>query len=462
MQITTTQEFLLVNNMNRSAKILWGEGLFLRPQHFQRQDLYHESRLVEFGRAAHPYLWGVRDVKFDTEAINAGVLRITSVTGILPDGEIVNAPDNDAPPEPVNLASIENIGNGVVFFLALPYLRDFGPNFSAQVSPGQAFRYHQCEEQAPDLYTNAIDSELTILKKSFRLLSEHDNREQYVSMPIARVRATSSGGYELDSAFVPPVLTIRSSPSIFLMARRLMEILQAKAQALYGYHREPSLNVVEFRSGDIASFWLLNTVNSAYASLQHLFHHPALHPERLFHELLKLAGQLLTFSKAYSLSDLPIYKHADPGPEFARLDHIIRELIETVISSRYFSIALTEVKPAFHLGRIDPEKLTKNASYYLSVAADMPPADLVETAPLRIKVGAPDDVERMVSSAMPGVRLMAAPQVPAAIPVRPGCYYFSVEPHGALYERMIASGSIMVYVPAGFKNLKLELFAVAQ
>ncbi len=449
--------------MNRSAKILWGEGLFLRPQHFQRQDLYHEARLIEFGHAVHPYLWGVRDLKFDTEAITAGILRITVLSGILPDGEFISAPDNDELPDSINLASIENIGNGVIFHVALPYLRDFGPNFSVQREPsGQAYRYYQHEQQAPDLYTNAIEFDLTILKKSLRLLSERDNREQYISMPVARVRATSSGTYELDTSFVPPVLTIRSNTSIYLTLRRLMEILAAKGQALYGYHREPSLNIVEFRSGDIASFWLLHTVNTAYASLQHLFHHPGLHPERLFHELLILAGQLLTFSKAYSLSDLPAYNHANPGPEFAKLDQIIRELLETVISSRYFSIALTEVKSAFHLGRLDSEKVTNNASYYLSVAADMPPAELVDTVPQRIKVGAPDDVDRMVSSAMPGVRLMSAPQVPPSIPVRPGCYYFSVEPHGALYERMIASNSIMIYAPTGFKSLKLELFAVTQ
>jgi type VI secretion system protein ImpJ len=385
------------------------------------------------------------------------------LSAIMPDGEMLSAPENDELPEPCNLASIENFGNGITFHIALPYLRDFGPNFSTQrETSGQVFRYYQHDASAPDLYTNSIEADLSTLKKSLRLLSDRDNREQYISMPVARVRATSSGGYELDSTFVPPILTIRSSASIYLMVRRLMEILQAKAQALYGHHREPSQNIVEFRSGDIASFWLLHTVNTAYASLQHLFHHPALHPERLFHDLLGLAGQLLTFSKVYSLSDLPVYNHANPGPEFAKLDQIIRELIETVISSRYLSIALAEVKPSFYLGRLDSEKITSNASYYISVAADMPPADLVETVPQRIKIGAPDDVDKMVSSAMPGVRLMSAPQVPASIPVRPGCYYFSVEPHGPLYERMIQSNSIMIYAPAGFRNLKLELFAVTQ
>lgn len=449
--------------MNRAQKILWGEGLFLRPQHFQRQDLYHEARLVEYGRIAHPYLWGVRHLKFDTEALAAGILRMTAITCVLPDGEYVHAPGNDELPNAVNLNMLDDPGTGVIFHLALPYLREGSTNYSEhREAVGQVLRYYQQEEPAPDLFTNAIESELTVLRKSLRLLSDRDNREQYVSIPIARIRANGSGGYELDTSFVPPLLSIQASASIHMGLRRLLEILQAKAQALYGYHREPSLNIIEFRSGDVASFWLLHTVNSAYATLQHLFHHGALHPERLFHELLGLAGQLLTFSKAYSLSDLPVYNHSNPGPEFMKLDGIIRELIETVISSRYFSIALAEIKPAFYLGRLDSEKVTSRAAFYLSVAADLPAADLIDAVPLRVKVGAPDDVDKIVSSAMPGVRLMSAPQVPASIPVRPGCYYFSIEPHGALYERMIASNTVMIYVPAGFKNLKLELFAITQ
>ena len=41
--------------MSYSAKVLWGEGLFLRPQHFQRQDAYHEARLFESIQAIQPY-----------------------------------------------------------------------------------------------------------------------------------------------------------------------------------------------------------------------------------------------------------------------------------------------------------------------------------------------------------------------------------------------------------------------
>ncbi|MDE2430253.1 MAG: type VI secretion system baseplate subunit TssK, partial [Burkholderiales bacterium] len=51
--------------MNNFSKILWGEGLFLRPQHFQQQDQYHEHRLHEISQALHPYAWGLASLQID-------------------------------------------------------------------------------------------------------------------------------------------------------------------------------------------------------------------------------------------------------------------------------------------------------------------------------------------------------------------------------------------------------------
>jgi type VI secretion system protein ImpJ len=80
--------------------------------------------------------------------------------------------------------------------------------------------------------------------------------------------------------------------------------------------------------------------------------------------------------------------------------------------------------------------------------------------PARFKVGAPDDVDKLVLSAMPGVRLAYTPQVPPAIPVRPGACYFSLEARGELYDRMLQSRSATIYAPSGINDLKLELIAV--
>ena len=238
--------------------------------------------------------------------------------------------------------------------------------------------------------------------------------------------------------------------------------VKAKVDALYGFHREPSKHVIEFRSGDIASFWLLHTASAAFAAMSHLHHHPTLHPERLYERMLELAGALMTFSRSHTLADLPAYRHEEPGPCFARLEQIIRELLETVISTRYFAIALDEVKPSFHHGRLDSEKITSSTSFFLGVQAAMPPAELLEAVPVRFKIGAPDDVEKFVLSAMGGVKLTHAAQVPAAIPVRPGTYYFALDGRGSLYERMLQAQTIGIYTPAGIADMQLELFALNQ
>lgn len=450
-----------MSHVSRMTKVFWGEGLFLRPQHFQRQDAYHEARLHDRARSLHPDSWGVRSVRFDSQSLVTGSLRALELSAIFPDGESYDAPSHDQLPEALSLGDLPEGIQATTIHLALPLLREHGGNCGNDGNGGQSARFVQNNLATPDLFTDAAEAELAYLRKSVRLLTDDKPRDAYTTLPVARVRRTSTGSFELDEAFLPPSLGIGSAPRLRTQLRTLLDSLQAKVDALYGMHRQPSQHIIEFRSGDIASFWLLHTATSSFATLSHLFHNPGLHPERLHQELLRLAGGLLTFSKAYGLSDLPRYDHAAPESGFDRLFDMIRELLDTVISARYFQISLTEIKPSFHVGRIDSQRIDDHSAFYLGVAADMPGQELVQTVPVRFKVGAPDDVEKCVLSALPGVKLSHAAQVPAAIPVRPGSYYFAIETRGPLYERMLKAQSLMIYVPSGLRELKLELIAVA-
>ncbi len=449
--------------MKTPAKILWGEGLFLKPQHFQRQDLYHEARLAQMARVLHPYAWGVSRLSVDRDALATGTLRLHEVSAVFPDGELYAAPDGDDLPEPINLASLPASGEQWTFHLVIAPLREGATNLSTRGDEkGPAFRYFQQDQQTQDLFTASVDGSVATLRKHVRLLGSHERMDHLASVPLLRLRSTGTGGFELDAQFLPPTTAIDAIPLLHQLVQRLLDVIQAKCNALYGHQREPSKNIIEFRSGDAASFWFLHTASGAYAELSHLFQQPRLHPERLFQALLRIAGQLMTFSKSYVFADLPAYHHLDPGAGFQKLDRMLRDLLETVISTRYVAIALSETKPSFYAGRLESDQLTKNAAFYLAVAADLPPAELVESVLIRLKIGTIEDVEKLVIAAMPGVRLTHAPQVPAAIPVRPNSYYFTVEPHGALYERMLQSQSIAIYVLSGFRELKLELLAVLQ
>jgi type VI secretion system protein ImpJ len=451
-----------------SGKILWGEGLFLRPQHFQQQDQYHEERLHRTAALLHPYAWGIGALQVDRDALANDTLRLLELALRFPDGELYSAPGGDELPDAIDLGQLPQSVQTVTYHAALPGFKPYGANFSGRKPDGadgadaaNAARFRQLDRDTPDLYTQAASAQLTYLRKTVRLVSDAEPLDAYVHVPVLRLRRAATGGFELDGSFVPPCLTIKSAPLLFLQLRRLLDALQAKVSALYGHHREPSRHVIEFRSGDMSSFWLLHTASTACATLAHYFHHPSLHPERLYEQLLSLAGSLMTFSKSWTLADLPPYQHADPGPAFATLHQIIRELLDTVISSKYFAIALSNERPSYHLGALDSGKINGQTTLYLGVAADMPALQLVEIVPLRFKIGAPEDVDKLVLSAMPGVRLVHAPQVPSAVPVRPDTYYFVLENRGVLYESMLKAQAISIYVPNGIRDLKLELIGIA-
>jgi len=442
--------------MSIPSKVLWGEGLFLRPQHFQQQDQYHEARLHRTAQALHPYLWGVRAIEWDHEALKTDRLRLQSLSLIFRDGEIVEAPASDPLPVAVDLSTIPPSVLEVTWYAALPALAPGGGNAEAQ---GNA-RYSQVTREMADLYTQAVDADVGFLKSAVRLVSDQEPLGAFECVPVIRLRRVVTGGFEPDPSFIPPGLSIASAPALKAMLDRLLDALQAKVQSLQGHMREPSRNVIEFRSGDVSSFWLLHTVSTSAAALMHYVRNPDLHPERLFEALLALAGAMMTYSKQYALIHLPAYRHDDPAQCFTALDDIIRDLLDTVISTKYFSIALSEEKPSYHLGKLDSGKIDQRTTLYLAVSAALPALELVEVVPLRVKVGAPDDVEKCVLSAMPGVKLTHAPQVPAAIPVQPDTYYFALEGKGMLYEQMLKAQSISIYVPAGIRDLRLNLIAV--
>lgn len=458
------------------SKVLWGEGLFLRPQHFQQQERYHEARLNQTARALHPYCWGVRTLTVDLDALRSDVLRIEDLSLLFPDGEVYRAPGGDLLPPQVRLGDLPPELQSVTYHAALPALRTHGENCLAGFDAdddvddgaddgGGDLRFARHERETHDLYTDAAEAPVTYLRKALRLVADDEALEAYESFPLLRLRRVATGGFEPDPGFMPPSLSIDAvaGPGAGLHGQlaRLMEKLLAKVAALYGDLREPSRNVVEIRGGDVSSFWLLHTASAGYAALAHYLHHRELHPERLYGALLHLAGGLMTYSRSYRLEDLPSYVHADPGPPFARLDGIIRDLLDTVISSRYFTIALHRDRPSYYHGALDSGRINAQTTLYLAVAADLPALRLVEAVPLQFKVGSPEDVDKFVLSALPGVKLVHAPQVPSAIPVRPDTCYFVLDARGALYEAMLKAQSISVYVPNGVRELRLELIAVS-
>ena len=98
--------------MTWNSKVAWTEGLFLRPQHFQQADRYHEHNLTSRVGRITPYPWGVTALEIDNDLAQQGKFAVRRCAGIMPDGLPFDFPDIMPPPEPLELN--EKISNEII------------------------------------------------------------------------------------------------------------------------------------------------------------------------------------------------------------------------------------------------------------------------------------------------------------------------------------------------------------
>jgi predicted component of type VI protein secretion system len=72
--------------MSWNNKVVWSEGLFLRPQHFQQSDRYFEKLVRSRVDALRPYAWGITDLTINRDLLGLGKIAVDEGRGIFEDG----------------------------------------------------------------------------------------------------------------------------------------------------------------------------------------------------------------------------------------------------------------------------------------------------------------------------------------------------------------------------------------
>ena len=443
--------------MKSLQPVIWTKGTILTPQHLQLQDRFLES-LLQFHLDHLTFCpWGFGKLQIGQDALAAGLLGISSASGIFPDGLPFEIPESDAAPAPKPLADYFEPGQAIAdFYVGVPHYRERGLNVSPKAEAGGA-RYRAKYELFRDENSGLSEKPVQIAHKNFSLLAEAEAREGYSTLRVARVQRTEAGTFQLYARFVPPLLNFRASSYLVSIARRLVEILSARSSAIAGMRRQKNQSLADFTSADIASFWLLYTINGAFPTFRHLFETRGGHPEALFRAMLSLAGALTTFSTTLHPRDLPVYEHDDLGACFTELHEKLQMLLDTVIQANFVALPLKLVQPAIYATSIDNDKYLANTKLYLAVSAEGSTAEIVARVPQLVKVCSASHIEHLVRQALPGVPLTYVSQPPAAIPVKLNHQYFSLSQAGPAWEAVVRARNLAAYVPADLPNPRLEL-----
>lgn len=443
--------------MRRLEPVIWSKGTFLHPQHLQTQDRFLENSLRFQLDALVFRPWGFNRLQVDQEGLASGLFALSAAAGIFPDGLLFSIPDSDPAPEAKPLAdAFEPDQQSLDVFLAVPEYNERGLNVASS-RHGAATRYRAEYEMFRDENTGTSEKPVQVARKNFRLLLEGEAREGSTAMRIARVVRTEAGAFTLDPRFVPPLIGIGASEYLIAIARRLVEILSSRSSALSGMRRQKNQTLADFTASDIANFWLLYTLNTHFPAFRHLFESRAGHPEALYQAMLSLAGSLTTFSTTIHPRDLPAYDHEDLGRCFGELDEKLRVLLETVVPTNVISLPLKLVQPSIWATSLDQDKYMKNTRMYLAVSAEMSQAELINRAPLLVKVCSANHIEHLVKQALPGIELTHVVSPPSAIPVKLNYQYFSLGQSGLAWEAVTRARNLAAYVPGDIPNPQLEL-----
>ncbi len=448
--------------MSKYRKIVWNEGMLLTPHHFQQWDNYYEELLNSRARSMMQHDYGVLEMQVNNEAIANGEFQLTMFRGVLTDGLMVNVPDAEGVPpmRPVGKhfrVEAEKLG----VHLAIPAKKIGEANFQANGAPVNGnIRFLQEAANAKDETTGQNEQPLAFAKSNLRIIFDDELRDGFTSIKIAELERTTTGQIKLSDDYIPPILKITASNWVVNMLRQLVEILITKSASLGEQRRQSNASLADFTTSEVAVFWLLNTINASIPTMAHYFRSPVLHPEKLYLEMAQLVGKLMTFSLEYHPRDIVHYDHDDLHFTFNSLSLQLRELLETVIPSRCVAIPLEKTRDTLYVGRIDDERLLKEAGFYLAVRAQMPESKLIEGVPRVVKIASRDVIDSVIGSALPGVVLTHASPPPAPIPARVGFKYFQLDSIGPYWKGIAGSKVISVYVPNEIPDEKLELYAV--
>jgi type VI secretion system protein ImpJ len=463
----------------RVNRVVWEEGMFLAPQHFQAQRRHFEESLGHAVDSLFPFGYGVTSAALDTDALGGGTLALSHARGIFPDGTAVAVPEADNPPPPTSLADrFLPIRDAHIVFLAMPAWRPDTANVTSSnglaaelgssvhaPDDGDAHitRYVETVATVRDETSGEDATEIHFAAKRLRLALDHEVSSSDVALPVARVRRDGSGRYVVDPDYVPPALQIGASERLLEILRSVIGMLEAKGASLSaslgpaGTQRAGAAPAA-YVGNELATRWLLHAVRSTEAPLRHFLATRRAHPERLWGELSRLSGALCTFSLTTQARDLPTYAHDDLGACFGALERHLRTHLDVVVAAKAVVIPLSRGEDAlFGAAVADPRCFDPAARWFLGVRSSLSVRDTIVAMPQLSKVCARRFVLELTRRAIPGFTLEHVPAPPAGLAPRAELTYFEVARAGPCDTALTATKEIGVYLPDSFGEPVLEL-----
>ena len=443
--------------MSGQNKVVWSEGLFIKPQHFQQEARYFRNLLNLRMQSTGSFLYGVNSLEFNHEHLAFGKISLLRASGIMPDGSVFEIPLQSASPEPLMIDDPSLVGQTI--YLATPLSSLGTTEIQLPDNIGQS-RYLTEQQEVKDLHSKEGNStSLQTAKLNTCLLLDRDNRNAYTSIAIAKIQDIKADkSIALYNNFYPTSLSVSAIPSLQRFLEDTTDLIRARAHHLAEQINSPNQSGV----AEVNDFMLLQTLNRIYPQFRHLSRLKQLHPERLYHFFSGVSGELSTFNEKNRLvEDYPAYQHDDCKPSFEPLIKNIRQGLGTMMQTRAVNIPITKEQYGNWVAPVNDSSLIDSADFILAVKAQVSTDKLLTDFPQQAKISSLEKISQLINLQLPGIPIKSLPVTPKQLPYHAGFSYFLLDKNHPIFKKVMPnSAGFGFHITSNLPELELQFWAI--
>ncbi|WP_064609338.1 type VI secretion system baseplate subunit TssK [Photobacterium sp. J15] len=435
-----------------SNKVVWSEGMFLSPQHFQQQERYVENFTREFAGQMVPQCFGLTQLEMDRSMLNIGKVSVRRARGIFPDGtpfEIKQALVLDIP---------KNTNHKKVY-LALPVSR----SGAVDVGEDQRLRHKPLEHNVFDTsreHSDAVQLELAELNIELKL--EGEELQDYTLISVADVSEhKSEGAVILNQAFVPQCLHFGVSNYLKDCVADVFAQVQYRARTI-STRLQAESNSKSYQALMRDYLWL-QVLGKWMPLLEQWNEDATLLTKQLYLECTSMAGQMQGLEGKMPKS-FPIWNQNDLygifSSVFSELLVLLREVQIDNVSTLKWDTQLFATRRLLRT-LVQDRSLYNEGRFVLVATSSIGASRLGEEFPKATKLAGNSDIAGLVRNALSGVPLRHLPYAPSELKSRHDAAYFEVDTKSELWQSLVKKDeAIALHIDERIEDIHVEFHVI--
>lgn len=416
-----------------SQAVLWHQGMFLRPHHFQASDRYWHDQVQQSSRWDVHHNWGIHSIDINLDALKNYRFEVNKLQCRLPDGTLIRVPQ-DGDLSPLDFREALTRKNPLVIAVAIPRLQLGRGNLES--TAGSAVRYVEDipKEDTPDENTGQNGWKIRNRRMNFRLIAmtNEDAVAGYHYIPLAEINRSgkSEAVPELVKGFIPPLLNCASWPPLQIdMVKRIYDRVSNLVENWSKRVKDKRITFDSQSPGDRKLFESLTLLNEIYTCLRVLAFTDGVHPLQTYLELCRVLGKLSILGpEVRPPNDIPLYDHNNLGKCFLTVYLYIEKLLGHTHEQGYFDELFIGSGLRMKVN-IKSEWLAPGYQMFVGVDCPLPAEQVIRLlrGGLNMKIGSLENVDDIFQRGLRGLAFTHNPKPPRVLPDSRTLTYFQVD-----------------------------------